>query len=406
MRSELVGLLDKADIAISTGAGVADAEALEQAAETVRNARIRLMYPEDVLVVALVGGTGSGKSSIANALCETEAAEIGGVRPTTGEPLALLPPRLSTVMSGYLDSLGVTRRHPQKVSERLCVLDMPDTDSVELENRLQVEALLPRLDVVIWVLDPEKYRDAVLHHRYLARLAPYSRQFVFVLNQADRLAKDEIDLVARDLELALTEDGIDSGTVIATAANPPAGPPTGIDQLRAHLERLADDKSGCFDKILIDLERAAHVLLRSTGGAGLGFEERVARVLADAAEDISQGKGEDATTSISAFLEELAKESGGSTGLALRELASGASTQVQRAREAAGSVRVPQRRWIQWSEPPQEPDAGARVEAARAVLEDVTAGPARKFLSRRAAANATLTDLAISVADLTARTRR
>lgn len=407
MRSEIVGLLDKADIAISSSVGIVEGEALDRAAAATRNARIRVSYPEEILVVALVGGTGSGKSSLANAISETEAAEIGGVRPTTDEPLALLPPRMTLTMSGYLDSLGVSRRKPQNVADWLCLIDMPDTDSVEMENRLRVDELLPRLDVVVWVLDPEKYRDAALHHRYLEPLAPYAGQFIFVLNQSDRLAPDEVDSVVRDLELALTEDGIDSGTVIVTAANPPAGPPIGVAELVSHLERLSATRMGCYDKLLIDLEEAAASLLAATGGSGLDFERRVVPVVAGSASHIAKGQEEEATELVRQFLETLASEAGGPIERRLLDNAAGVSAYIQEAREAAAAIpESANKRWIRWSEPPPEPIREMRTEAAAAVLDELVTSPARGILARRAKANAALADLALSVTDLSPRSRR
>ncbi len=403
MRSEIVGLLDKADAAIGSSVGVVEDDALERAAVAMRNARVRVSYPEEILVVALVGGTGSGKSSLANAVCETEVAEIGGIRPTTDEPLALIPPRMTVTMSGYLDSLGVSRRKPQKVAEWLCLIDMPDTDSVELANRLRVNELLPRLDVVVWVLDPEKYRDAALHHGYLEPLSPYARQFVFVLNQSDRLAPDEVDAVVRDLQLALTEDGIDSGTVIVAAANPPAGPPIGVTELVAHLRRLAETRTGCYDKLLIDLEEAASSLLEATGGSGLDFERRIAVVVKDGASQIAYGNREEAVGLIHGFLETLAGEAGGPVGLRLLDLATGVSGHVQAAMEAAGSVpETPKAKWIRWREPPPEPTHEMKAEAAQASLEASVVSTARVVLAARARANAALADLALSVAGLRA----
>ena len=42
-------------------------------------------------------------------------------------------------------------------------------------------------DLMIWVLDPQKYADAAVHRRYLVPLAGHSEVIAVVLNQADRL---------------------------------------------------------------------------------------------------------------------------------------------------------------------------------------------------------------------------
>ena len=67
------------------------------------------------------------------------------------------------------------------------LLDLPDHDSVRLEHRLEVDRLVELVDVLVWVLDPEKYADAAVHDRYLAPLAGHAGVLLVVLNQVDRL---------------------------------------------------------------------------------------------------------------------------------------------------------------------------------------------------------------------------
>ena len=70
-----------------------------------------------------------------------------------------------------LDWLEVPRRHrhaPEPALDGLVLLDLPDHDSVKLEHRLEVDRLVGLVDVLVWVLDPEKYADAAVHDRYLA----------------------------------------------------------------------------------------------------------------------------------------------------------------------------------------------------------------------------------------------
>ena len=37
------------------------------------------------------------------------------------------------------------------------------------EHRLEVDRLVELVDLLVWVLDPQKYADAALHDRYLRR---------------------------------------------------------------------------------------------------------------------------------------------------------------------------------------------------------------------------------------------
>jgi hypothetical protein len=102
--------------------------------------------------------------------------------------------------SGLLAWLGVdaVREHHDGSLPSIAILDLPDLDSVAREHRARVEELLPRVDAVVWVTDPEKYRDAVLHDDFLHQWLPRLDRQLVVLNKADRLGADA-ETVRRDL---------------------------------------------------------------------------------------------------------------------------------------------------------------------------------------------------------------
>ena len=52
---------------------------------------------------------------------------------------------------------------------------------------MEVDRLVQLVDMMIWVVDPQKYADAALHDRYLRPLAQHADVMMIVLNQADRL---------------------------------------------------------------------------------------------------------------------------------------------------------------------------------------------------------------------------
>ena len=62
-----------------------DAEAI------ARDLAERLGFPAETYVLALVGGTGVGKSSLLNALAGSSVSDASARRPTTAEPLAWVP---------------------------------------------------------------------------------------------------------------------------------------------------------------------------------------------------------------------------------------------------------------------------------------------------------------------------
>ena len=83
------------------------------------------------------------------------------------------------------------------------LLDLPDHDSTEMAHRLEVDRLVALVDVLVWVLDPQKYADAAVHDRYLRPLARHGDVMVVVLNQVDRLAAADVPDAVADVRRLL-----------------------------------------------------------------------------------------------------------------------------------------------------------------------------------------------------------
>lgn len=226
----------------------------------------RLGYLGETVVVALAGGTGSGKSSLLNALAGSEVTEVGAVRPTTADPTAWIPANPEPGLVRLLDELGIDRRIGHDGPLSLALVDLPDYDSVEFEHRATVERLVPRVDAIVWVLDPQKYSDRALHHDYLVPLADYEDQFLFVLNQADRLDEQGTEAVLTDLETRLRAEGYGQPVIVTTAARPADGGPARVEALSDALQRRHDAKRTVRAKLATDLTRARD---RLTAAAGL-----------------------------------------------------------------------------------------------------------------------------------------
>ena len=304
MRDAVTGLIPLIDQALADCVGVVDPASLEPVALIRKRIVARMDYPDDVLLVALAGGTGSGKSSLFNAIAGEDIADTGGVRPTTSQPKALVPQARASAVAGYLDLIGVTDRVPHGRHPWLCLIDLPDTDSVEVDHRQRVDALLPQIDSVIWVVDPEKYRDAAIHRDYVAPMAAYQGQFLFVLNQRDRLGDDELTRVEADLSAALAEDGIEQPTVISTAAHPSAGPALGIDQVLAHLQ--GDLGHSVYEKAVVDLRSATDFLLEMLGGGSSAeFDSRSSSIIDEVTTRVGGGDLSGASQLVVAFLDDL-----------------------------------------------------------------------------------------------------
>lgn len=282
---ELGELVDLLDLAVANAAGVAPPEDRDAAATIAAAQRRRRDYLGSAIVVAIAGGTGSGKSSLLNALAGEEIASTSAIRPHTNEAMAWAPANDET-MRALLGSMGIKQIADNDWMSSVALVDLPDLDSIADDHRATVEELLPHVDAVIWVFDPVKYNDPGLHDDFLSPLAGYERQFLFVLNKADLLERADgqsvnaLELVHEDLTLTLTDDGFVDPQPLVVAADPAVGPPAGIDAVRDALDQRLASKHAASAKIVEDIAAAARLLGEDAGlneGAGTGHAERIAR---------------------------------------------------------------------------------------------------------------------------------
>jgi GTP-binding protein EngB required for normal cell division len=254
--SDLSVLLDAIDLATGRSEGVLPDDQVAELQAIAGRIRTRHGYLGEALVVAFAGGTGSGKSSLLNAFVGDDIAATGVVRPTTQVATAVFGANDRVDLTRLLDELDVERRLEHEGLGRLVIVDLPDFDSLREAHRRVVEDVLPRVDVVIWVLDPEKYADPVLHDEFLRRLVPYERQFGFVLNKADRIP-EAVDLVADSLKVMLTKDGFSDPHVEVSIGVEVDGSPPDISGVEALIERSSDAKRTATRKIAIDARAIA-----------------------------------------------------------------------------------------------------------------------------------------------------
>lgn len=232
---------------------------LVAARTVVERAGERLRLSRDHTVVALAGATGSGKSSIFNALAGFDLSPVGVRRPTTGTTHACVwgagsaaelldwlcvPPARRFVRESPLDG------DDQASLRGLVLLDLPDFDSVEASHQLEVDRLLSLVDLVVWVLDPQKYADRVVHRRYLAEFTHHRDITVVALNQADLLGPADTARCVADLRRLLTADGLDGVPVIATSALSRSG----LSPLRAGLERAVAARLAALRRLAGDVD--------------------------------------------------------------------------------------------------------------------------------------------------------
>ncbi len=247
-------------------AGRVSSDVLSDAERVIAQTDRRLAVSGAATVVALAGATGSGKSSIFNALSGTSLAAVGVRRPTTSAALACSWGNDSA--EELLDWLQIPRRHalendPAMASalDGLVLLDLPDHDSTELSHRREVDRLVQLVDMMIWVVDPQKYADAALHDRYLRPLATHADVMMVVLNQADRLTPTERDQCLRDLRRLLNAEGVQGVEVMAVSALTGEG----LDELRDILAKAVVEKRAAARRLAADVGAVAARLSGASG---------------------------------------------------------------------------------------------------------------------------------------------
>jgi GTP-binding protein EngB required for normal cell division len=270
--TDVLTKIEAVEDAAAAGRGRLDQVVLSEASQIVDRASQRLRMSGDLTVVALAGATGSGKSSLFNALTGLDLAAIGTRRPTSSMPLACV---WGEEPAGeLLNWLGIPRRH--QVQHRssledahsedldgLVLLDLPDHDSTEVEHRLIVDRLVELVDVLVWVVDPQKYADAALHNRYIKPFASHSSVMVFALNHADKLTDAQRESCLADLTRLLKSDGLKSPQLVATSAM--SG--DGLDDLRALLVKRVSAKRAARERLAADVDRVADRMASQCGNA-------------------------------------------------------------------------------------------------------------------------------------------
>jgi GTP-binding protein EngB required for normal cell division len=252
------------------------AEWLQPARAVAAQSGQRLALSRAHTVVAVAGTTGSGKSSLFNALVGLELSPVGVRRPTTGEAHACVwgPPAEAAPV---LDWLGVrpenrfTRESALDAEDQaglrgLVLLDLPDFDSVEQDHAIEVARLLELVDLMVWVVDPQKYADQVLHDRHLRRFSQHREVTVVALNHADLLGADDVTRLLADLRKLLAADGLAGVPIMATSAV--AGRP-GLVELRAALERAVASRRAALQRLAADVDQVVAELADLVGPAAV-----------------------------------------------------------------------------------------------------------------------------------------
>jgi energy-coupling factor transporter ATP-binding protein EcfA2 len=259
-----------------------DASAVPAAQNLVDRARVRLdLGAREHTVVALAGATGSGKSSLFNALAGMELSPAGVLRPTTDEAHACVWGDGDA--DALLDWLRVapTQRfrresaldaEDQAALRGVVLLDLPDLDSIATGHRIEASRLVGAVDLVIWVLDPQKYADASVHDGYLRHMGSLRDVTAVVFNQTDRLLPSDVERCLADVRRLLDADGLVGVPVLGVSAATGAG----VAEVRAVLERAVAGRPAAAARLAGELDHTiaalAPLVTEASDGSGVPGE--------------------------------------------------------------------------------------------------------------------------------------
>ncbi len=283
--ADLPGRLQHLERAIELSDGRLDGEVVDYAKHVLTKASDRLRFGTHHSVVAMLGATGSGKSSMTNAIVGSDVATTGVRRPTTSSTLACTWGTMDS--SRLLDWLEIKNRHqvsdPSADLDGLVLLDVPDHDSVRVEHRLEMERIAEHADLLMFVTDPEKYADAALHH-YLALLTRHGAVTAVVLNKVDTLTNEQLQACRTDLARLLLADGVGNATILTASATTGLG----IAELKSVLVDLVKEHELALARLDADATVAASDLAAEAGPpVKTSIDKHIAQDLADELVDAS-----------------------------------------------------------------------------------------------------------------------
>jgi GTPase Era involved in 16S rRNA processing len=273
--SDIGARIDGLDDAVRAARGRLDDSLVDAAAAVVDRAAGRLRLSAAHTVVGIAGATGSGKSSTFNALTGLELSAVGVRRPTTSWATACvwgrdgaaellswlgIAPRHQTTRDSMLDS---GRRSQQAELDGVVLLDLPDHDSTEVAHHLEVDRLVSLADLLVWVVDPQKYADAAIHDRYLKPAVEQQDVVIVVLNHIDTVPEERRQSMLDDIRRLLDQDGLTRVPVLAISARNG----TGVPELKAELARRAAAKQSTRTRLDADIHEVAGRLAAANGDA-------------------------------------------------------------------------------------------------------------------------------------------
>ena len=266
----------------------------------------RMMTIEAPLLAVVGGSTGAGKSTLVNSLVGTRVTAPGILRPTTRSPVLVhhpddrawfgqdrLLPELERVEHATNDPGALQLVASDLIKPGLAILDAPDVDSVEEQNRLLAAELLAAADLWIFVTSAARYADQV-PWEFLKLAAERSTAVAVVL---DRTPADAVQTVATHLARMLASRGLkDSPLFIVhedTVSEDGLLPAGGVAEVRSWLDMLADDATAREAVVTQTLDGAVRALtfdVHAVADAAAEQAEAAVRLRAEAERAYDQAR--------------------------------------------------------------------------------------------------------------------
>jgi energy-coupling factor transporter ATP-binding protein EcfA2 len=235
----------------------------------------RLIQIDAPLLTVVGGSTGAGKSTLVNSLVGERVTETGVLRPTTRSPVlvhnpqdadwfdkARILPDLERTARASADPGALQLVASEAIPAGLAVLDAPDIDSVEEQNRTLAAQLLGAADLWLFVTSAARYADQV-PWEFLKQAADRSAAVAIVL---DRTQPAAIPEVSAHLARMLTARGLRDSPLFVV----PEGevdeqgllPSSTVREIRAWLGSLAADADARTGVVRQTLEGAIRTISR------------------------------------------------------------------------------------------------------------------------------------------------